>query len=222
VSEIVSEKERGCGWRKVGGAYLVGTGLAVPCDALPLELVDCPCCGFEVPFSRNIIKIHGGYLAGRMRGHECRDKFPCPICHGSDKIKRFYLMYVSQKAYTPDTFMSEAMSQGVSKRIPPQSIPKDLKLGEDWIFLAMKKYPLKETNKPPLIHPDAFSTEEPETKIREAKAVFYAFKPIRKEIMLWSDTPNTVIDHWKEQGFTPVFIDHTPENEAKHGVEEDE
>lgn len=203
----MSEQERGCGYRKIGGAYLVGTGLAVACDALPLELMDCPCCGFSVPFSRNIIKIHGGYLAGRMKGHECRDKFPCPICHG--KFERFYLMYVSQKVYSPDTFKSEAVRQGVSKRIPPQSIPKDLKLGEDWILLAMNKYPL---NTPE--HPDKRYMDD---EVHEAKAVFYAFRPIRIEIMLWSDTPKAVIDQWRKKGFTPVFIPHTPENEAKHG-----
>jgi hypothetical protein len=215
----MSELERGCGYRKIGGAYLVGTGLAVPCDALPLELVDCSCCGFKVPFSRNIIKIHGGYLAGRLRGHQCRDEFPCPICSGH--IDRFYIMYVSQKLYTPESFMAEALAQGVSKRIPPQSIPKDLALGQDWIMLAMFKYPLKlRAGESSMDRAERGAKDGEEWRdFREAKAVFYAFKPERKEILLWSDTPNAVIRRWEKQGFTPVLIEHTPENEAKHGGE---
>jgi hypothetical protein len=208
----MSERERGCGYRKVGGAYLVGTGLAVPCDALPLELLDCPCCEFTIPFSRNIIKIHGGYLKGRLKGHwphNCKDTFPCPICQGNKKMERFYVMYVSQEAYTPQSFIKEAREQGVSKRIPPQSIPKDLKFDEDWIMLAMKKYPL---NTPE--HPDPRFAHD---KVIEAKAIFYAFMPQRKEMILWDDSPKAEIDHWTKQGFTIVKIPHTKENEKKHG-----
>lgn len=39
------EAKRGCGYRKIGGTYLVGGGIGVPCDRLPLALDVCLCCG---------------------------------------------------------------------------------------------------------------------------------------------------------------------------------
>lgn len=32
---MASETKRGCGYRKVGGMYLVGDYIRVPCDRLP-------------------------------------------------------------------------------------------------------------------------------------------------------------------------------------------
>ena len=31
------EAKRGCGFRKVGGLYLVGGGFGIPCDRLPIR-----------------------------------------------------------------------------------------------------------------------------------------------------------------------------------------
>lgn len=39
------EGRRACGYRKVGGLYLVGTGRSVACDRLPYPLEACPACG---------------------------------------------------------------------------------------------------------------------------------------------------------------------------------
>ena len=31
---MASEPKRGCGYRKIGGTYLVGGGIGIPCDRL--------------------------------------------------------------------------------------------------------------------------------------------------------------------------------------------
>jgi len=46
------EAKRGCGWRKANGLYLVGGGLAAPCDRMPYALDRCPTCGAGVKFTR--------------------------------------------------------------------------------------------------------------------------------------------------------------------------
>lgn len=42
---MAAEKRRACGYRKVGGLYLVSSGASVACDRLPLPLDACPACG---------------------------------------------------------------------------------------------------------------------------------------------------------------------------------
>lgn len=189
-------EERGCGYRVVEGAYLVGSGGSRSCDALPLELLPCPACEFEVKFSRGMQAIHIGYLKGRMRGHICEDEFPCPVCSANIiGEKHFFLMFVSQSAYTPKSFIDEAYRLGVSKRFAPGTLPKEFRIGEDWILLAMKKYPIQAPIADPL-------KSEPHL----ALAIFYAFKPERMEIVLYEGEDPKIVENWKKNGFVPVFV----------------
>jgi len=211
------EEKRGCGWRKVGGAYLVGEGLTVTCDALPLDLEPCGECGYTVPFSRGIQEIHLGYLTSKVeKAHErqgglCRDEFPCPIC-GSGLPGKIFLMFVSQEYYTPESFISEARKLGVSKRIAPQCLPKNFLLGRDWIFLAHKRVSFRAY--------DGSSGWKGDVK----RGIFYAFRPQRIEMLLWKDTLRenfeSEVQEWEKKGFTVVLIDPYPENVAKHGRKE--
>lgn len=220
----MGEQERGCGWRVVGGIYLVCDGAGDSCDALPLELKTCPCCDFEVKNSRSMQAVHMGYLAGLVRGHVCGEKFEgCPICEGTDiydmvkfdkklvefmGVESFYLMNVSKDLYTPESFMDEAVAMGISKRISPNSLPKKFKVGRDWVFLLHCEVPFYgETNG----DIGAMKTE-PVKK----RAIFYAFKPERLEIVLWKGTdPQTILDY-EQAGYSVVLLDKTPENLARH------
>lgn len=201
------EDERGCGWRKVGGAYLVGSGISGVCDALPIPLEPCSECDYVIPFSRAMQKIHIGYLASKLRDHVCHDTFlGCPICHYAreKRIPHFYVMWVSKRYYTPASFIQEAIRLGVSKRIAPQSLPKGFQIGTDWVYLAHKETPLVyETGS---LIPD-----------KMGNAIFYAFKPRRIELLLWSDTDKATVATWKQKGFTVILIERTKENLAKHG-----
>lgn len=129
------EPKRGCGYRKVGGLYLCGSGMSIPCDMLPLELKQCELCGYEIPFTRAFIWINKKYIQHYSDSHDKKkcsclkitDK--CPICT-PERIQqdKYGLMWVGSIYYTPESFIKEAQQMGVSKRIA--KIPKELKIGE--------------------------------------------------------------------------------------------
>lgn len=135
---MASELKRGCGYRKVGGLYLVGEGISVSCDRLPYKLEVCPVCGAGIKVGRGMTKIIPLQLFGIHDNIEpCQDKFrPCPMCDPTNDIA--YIMGVGEKYYpTPDDFMNEGVAQGISKRI--SQIPKDFELGNTLIYLAHPK-----------------------------------------------------------------------------------
>lgn len=151
---MASEAKRGCGYRKVGGLYLVGGGISVPCDRLPFRLESCPVCGAGVHFTRamteiNPLKLFGTHdkleiVTGSLAGEDlariqrnCKDLYrPCQMCDPVEKPA--YIMMVGEKFYpTPDDFRAEAGALGISKRIP--FIPKNIVLGETPIYLAHNK-----------------------------------------------------------------------------------
>jgi len=192
------ETERGCGYRKIGGAYLIGTGMAANCDRLPILIQECQHCGFGIGFARSmqIVKTeYVRYLIDEDDGHHpsCEDVFPCPICYNTDTPadplgKKVGIMFVSNRYYTPESFAKESVDMGISKRIAPHTIPKAFKTGM-WIMLVYT-------------YPD------------KSHKIFYAFKPERIEILVWKDDPKKA--EYEKKGFTVVEIERTPENELKH------
>jgi len=193
------EQERGCGYRKIGGAYLIGTGMAVNCDRLPILIQECQHCGFGIGFARSMQIVKTEYvrylISDRDHVHtSCHDEFPCPICyntaHKNDPLgEKVGIMFVSNRYYTPESFVKESVDMGISKRIAPHTIPKAFKTGM-WIMLAYT-------------YPD------------KSHKIFYAFKPERIEILVWKDDPKKT--EYEKKGFTVVEIERTPENEQKHG-----
>jgi hypothetical protein len=84
------EASRGCGYRKVGGLYLVGSGLTVACDRLPLEITTCPVCDCGIKFTRaptkiNAAKLWGKHIISVMGGCSC--KALCYVCQPPDGDK---------------------------------------------------------------------------------------------------------------------------------------
>jgi len=220
----MSESERGCGYRKIGGLYLVSDpGAQLHCDGLPLPLEACGCCGFKPSFSRNLQKIQASYITQAEQNlhnehpvsktnpylGECSCPGNCQICF-SEGLGFFGLIFVGAQSYTPETFIKEAIKMGVSKRIP--ELPSWLKLGETWIFLAHMKTPKQETLEE-MKQNGLHMTEQTET----APAIFYGFKPQRCEMPVWKeDISAEEILKLESQGITPVLLDKTPENMKKH------
>jgi len=221
------EAKRQCGWRKVGAMYLVGSGIATPCDLLPLPIEPCPTCGFTLPFTRGFIWIHRNYVLHRRividpsfnklglgRPKDCSCPANCPICFPSSiEQEKVMLLWVGSRYYTPDSFVKEAQEMGVSKRIA--DIPKGLKLGSTWVLLAHKKVPFQR----PIIpveratesyEPTIFLKTEPIYK----PAVFYAFKPTKIEMLIWQrDTAPQRLEELKKKNITPIIV---PDNEKEH------
>lgn len=196
------EPKRGCGYRKVEGLYLVGTGLSAPCDMIPLELKPCISCGFQIPFSRGFLWLNKRWIEYYARDHHiainCKCTPSCPICYpGHNGLHRYGVMWVGQRGYTPKSFIREAQSMAVCKRI--SQIPKGLLFGKTWVLLAHKKVSFQKTVA-------AEFKSEPVHK----PAIFYAFVPQRVEKLIWESkaTGKTLIE-LKEQGITPVIVpDH--------------
>jgi len=201
------EGKRGCGYRKVGGLYLVGGGMSVFCDRLPLKIPVCKTCGEHPRFSRNIAKIS----PLRLWGHhltECKDSAFDPICFPPEQA---YLMWVGSE-YTPQSFIAESSAMGISKRIP--AIPADLKVGEDWVFLAFQK--LIPTGKKAFLLPFD-DPEDLKGKKGFEPGVFFAFRPTRLE-MIVTQSQSQDAEKMKlltDKGIEPVIVpdddpDHAP------------
>jgi len=200
------EEKRGCGYRKVHGLYLMGSGLEVVCDRLPFLLKECDCCGFVPHMFRGFTWINKRYLGNHNeeieklrlawvtdevgRGiKDCSCHCHCPICYPRSNLqKRYGFMWVGGYAYTPESFIEEAKRLEVSKRIT--YMPKDLKIG-DWILLAHKK---------------AGHNQKP--------AIFYAFKLNRIEYLIWeSEATPEYLEELKKKGLIPVII---PDGDQDH------
>ena len=207
------EQKRGCGYRKVGSLYLIGGGMAVPCDALPLLLIPCETCGFELPFLRSIMMLKSSFIGYLTKEHGLMDRegelkpctcsSACPICFPENLGEKAGLMWVGNRYYSPQAFIKEAISMGVSKKIA--TIPKDLLIGKTWIVLAHKKVPF-------------YKEIEGGMRLYDAKpnkpAIFYAFKPTGIEKLIWkSEATAEVIRDLEDRGITPVLV---PDGDEDH------
>jgi hypothetical protein len=149
------EAKRGCGYRKVGGLYLVGGRLQGSCCKLPIALHVCPACGSGVKQTRGWTWIDPRpWLAGLC----AMQNVICPAAHAELLGPRVGLLWIGRQFYpTPGAFMHEAALHGVSRRIV--AIPRGFKIGEHWVFLA---------------HPEAIITNGDGKK---APGIFSIFKP---------------------------------------------
>lgn len=198
------EAARGCGYRKVGGLYLVGGGLGSPCDRLPLAIEPCPCCGETLRFNRGLARFQPFQLFGNHDSDICSDSQLCPACWPEIQCEDAFLMWVGAE-YSPASFIVESAAQGVSKRI--KSIPRDLILGESWVWLAMLN----------IIPPNGqkwLASDLEERKRGYGPGIFYCFRPSALEkIITESQASPDTIQELELQGITPVVV---PDDDPDH------
>ena len=194
------EARRGCGYRKVGGLYLCGSGIPRECDRLPYELTACPVCGSGIKFTRGFTWIDWNKFAGVH--HPCKCILNCPICTPNSSKQPYGLLWVGEAYYSPQSFIKEALEVGVSKRIA--FIPKELKLGETVVLLAHKKgilKGLKEITESKSDHVDIHHEEE------YSPAVFYAFKPATVEMLVYeSELTEERREELIKRGIIPISV----------------
>lgn len=65
------EAKRGCGYRRVGGLYVVGGGLSAPCDRMPFPLERCRHCGGGIKFTRGPQWLLPDFFKPHTRIQEC-------------------------------------------------------------------------------------------------------------------------------------------------------
>jgi ribosomal protein S27AE len=218
------EPRRGCGFRKIGGLYLVSGGRGVVCDRLPIMLTVCPTCGHGFKQTRGFTWVDLETLVGGLHP-ACVDDFPCPLCMRPDNFGRCAMLWIGEKFYKrPIDFTREADMQGISRRIA--AVPRGFKVGESWILLAHPKaidMPLRCLNCGAGVLLN-YSTNELQCEkcawhSPEYRAgIFHVWKPARIEKILpesWKLDPNhsMILQDLVDQGITPVFV---PDDDPDH------
>lgn len=215
------EKKRGCGYRKVGGTYLVSEGRSVPCDRLPIRLDVCPVCSHGFKQSRgwtwvDLAGLVGGeHMVGDavgLLGTACPCSPFCPLCKTPTQIGKAGLMWIGERFYkTPDEFMIEGRELGFSRRI--KALPRNFKVGETWVMLAHSKT-IREN-----IPADELDAENPGlveggVEVRYVPGIFTLWQPTRVErICKESERDSDLVKELLEKGITPVFV---PDNDPDH------
>jgi len=183
----------------------VADGVWSACDRLPLPLVHCKACGAGVKFPRSPRAIDPNTLFGEHEG--CSETYalgemdpfqvagrlmPCNVCRPTSEMA--YVLGVGERNYkTPEDFMAEAQTLGVSKRIP--QVPRGLEIGRTWVYLAHRKACTGPDGKPQL-------------------GIFTAFVPQRVEMPVWqSELTDEKRQALEKRGITPVaFEDGDPDH----------
>lgn len=162
-----AEAKRGCGYRKVGGLYLVADRPAAPCCRLPLPLDVCPCCAAGIKQTRGwtwinpllMFKPRERAFNGDGVPAGCRGA-ACAMFDPSAMGERCGLLWIGEQFYpTAAHFTAESAQLGVSRRL--RTVPRGFKAGETWVLLA---------------HPKAVSGQSP--------GVFAAIRPRGFELIV--------------------------------------
>ena len=193
------EAKRGCGYRVVGGLYLVGGLFYGDCDRLPYPIEYCPTCGAGIKITRGFTWLDAYKMFGVHK--DCFDRPACYMCFPI-KDQKYGLLWVGESFYTPQSFLGEALSLGVSKRIP--YIPKELKFGETVILLA---------------HNKAFYQPEGEDgKPHDFPGIFLAFIPRAVEMLVWeSELTDEKLEELSKRNIIGIPVpegdlDHSPDD----------
>lgn len=199
------EARRGCGYRKVGGLYLVSEPGGFPCDRLPFPLTVCPVCSCGIKQTRGWTWVNAKALFGGPH-MECGDDMHrhwCPVCNG--EIERAGLVWIGTQFYpTPESFTLEAYKLGMSRRLT--AVPRDFKLGETWVLVAHPKAITK--------RPEPAIVDDKPAPVEYLPGIFQVWKPQRIEkIMLESQRGSEEAADLEKRGVTPVFV---PDDDKDH------
>lgn len=199
------ENERGCGFRKKGGMYLISSGAALACQKLPIALTVCPCCGEGVKQSRGFKWVKYDLVKDPQCPKITEGK-ACLSCPFDGSVEKFGLMWVGEKFYpTPSKFTNEAALMGISKRIA--QIPKELIVGETWVLLAHPKA---------VLFSQTTTTQYPAApgEPEYLPGIFSAFVPQRIEYIVKGTETEEELDRMEKRGITLVNVIPAKQTEA--------
>ena len=199
---MASEKKRKCGYRRVGGLYLVDDGGGMPCDRLPFELTVCPTCSCGIKQSRGWTWVDvAGLVGGDHTPYNlCSCIGDCPLCSNTVAMGRAGLLWIGEQFYpTVDDFLAEAREMGISRRI--KAVPREFKMGETWVLLAHPKTGRRL---------EAIYSGEEITGYEEtwSPGIFRVFKPKRIELIITEAQSNDAefMESVSKRGLTPVVV----------------
>jgi hypothetical protein len=217
------EGARGCGYRKPGGYYLVAPELAEPCPRLPLELDRCPHCGQGIGPARGFTWITPAILfpanvhGGDMHSAVC----PLGLIPPSDPATyhrtgdRAGLIWVGGQFYpTPESFMAEAATMGISRRI--KALPRGFVIGEHWVYLGHRKAITRQyvgsdevssvLDAMPGGRPEGLEVMPQEAQVEYLPGVITLFKPTAVEYIVKGSETDEELEALEKRGITPVKV----------------
>lgn len=216
---VKREKKRGCGWRKVGGKYLIGQTSAVGCGRIPIPLTTCPCCSHGFKPARGWTWVDGDRIVSAvLEGSRCIAPLSqCSLCvinriliadlENRDVMGMAGLIWVGQKFYpTVEDFNRESLEQGICRRL--NSIPRDFVLGETYVLLAHQKA--------------IANTPYIEGKLGETEytsGIFKVWRPTTIEVVVDGTEPDEVIEGYLEKGLTPVIVERIEDDESQQALD---
>lgn len=224
------EARRGCGYRKVGGLYLIAGELGEPCHRLPFLLVCCPTCGVGIKPARGWTWVDALELFGGPELRDaCRPTRPtfdgrhCPRCVVCSPTRLGSGEYTSDDRVratledTPDA-RGRAGLLWIGERFYPTpehfaheaatmgvsrrigAIPRGFVVGETWVLLAHRSACVAQL--------------DPDTEPVRAAGIFQVFRPTRVEkIVRASDCTPEAIAAAELRGITLVPV---PDDDPDH------
>jgi hypothetical protein len=215
------EARRGCGYRKVGGLYLVGGGIGVACDRLPFELSVCPCCSGGIKPSLGWTWIRPGllfqgphvlseHINGGIGSRRCEESTgSCWLCTDPGKFEKAGLIWIGGGFYkSPADFIKEGIEMGFSRRI--KSVPRGFKAGETPVLLAHRK-----TIERPVTPEDVENNPKFRGElIAIFPGIFYVWMPQAIEkIFTESERDSEAVEDAEKRGIRAVFV---PDDDKDH------
>ncbi len=227
---MATEARRRCGYRKVGGLYLVASGGGFPCDRLPFPLCVCPVCSAGIKQTRGWTWIDvAGLLGGNHKisiAHGEPEVTPCgcmdglcPLCHNVKSVGRAGLLWIGAQFYpTPANFQKEAAEMGMSRRIT--AIPRGFKVGETWVLFAHPKAIVCDACHTSGLVKTSVEGVEASVECEKCsgsgwlKGAFRLFRPERIEKIITKSqaTPEALFE-LQDKGITPVIV---PDDDPDH------
>jgi len=147
--EVSIEHRRMCGWRhpdKTGvGIYLIGRWKSDICERLPVRTERCAACGcgwmrFRAmkmfkPADSLGIALKCKAIQRKEDGGSDHNHGKCPVCNLGLVESGAGMIWIGEKFYgDPSDFLREAMTMGVSRKVP--AIPIGFEVGKTWVFVA--------------------------------------------------------------------------------------
>lgn len=219
----VADSERGCGWRKPGGLYLVSAGTGRHCGRLPIPLDVCPTCHAGWKAARGWTWVDADAIRARKPCESGFNSQECQTCPLSAPIGRAGLLWVGEKFYgTPTEFTAEAARLGISRRI--SAIPTDFKVGETWVLFAHRKA-IEPARCSTSFAPDAESLAvdrcarllnhdgDHSTEAEYTAGIFYMFCPSEIQYVVRGDEAEQYLESLVARGIAPVRVERARQTE---------
>jgi len=186
----------------------------MPCGKLPIPLTVCPCCGHGIKPSLGWTWINARQLT---EGVTCKHKDCSSVCPLHTPPEKAGLLWIGESFYkTPEEWRAEANKLGISRKI--SAIPRDFKVGEDWVLVAHRKAIAKKCktckgtgNIPGPKDGDQLlkKCDDCEDGMIYTAAIFHTFRPTHVEYIIKGTETEDELNELERRGLTLINLERT-------------